>query len=671
MINISVPVMIQGEEHKQTEVVYNIEDFPYKKFLGIETVRGKHGSILNIPAAFDIETTTVWDVENPYAFMYQWQFCIDDTVVFGRTWEEYQKFILRLHEELGLSKNTRLPVYVHNLAFEFQFLRSFFYFSDVFARERREPIRAVCEGIEYRCSYYLSNMTLEKFCKNTENVIHYKMADTYNYKLYRTPNTELTEEELAYCYNDVRGLCECIREKLKQDTVLSIPMTSTGYVRRDYRKAVLKNPRNRRLIIDTALEPELYVMCREAFRGGDVHANYRYTGQILENVRSFDKQSSYPASMMMDQYPMTKFMRVSAAKFYRVLDRGYACIFRCMLRDVRFNMKTGDPYIDIAHCRNFKNIVNDNGRILSADFLEMTITDIDFKIITSCYSFKELYIKDLYISKYDYLPEEFRSELMFYFTEKCKLKGVQGKEYEYAKYKEKVNASFGMMVTDIAQDTIDYIDGEWVTEPCDISESLEKYYNNRNSFLAYQWGVWVTANARKRLYDLIIRYKTDHVYNDTDSVKGLGDHTEDIEDLNREIRYEAENSPIPAIAHVNGRSYVLGEWEDDGQYTKFRTWGSKKYCSEDNNGKISLAVAGLNKKLGAQELQNNGGISEFKIGKTFVNSGRLTAYYNDSEPHYITGRDGTIILTGSNVALVDTTYTLGVTNEYRELIKID
>ena len=140
MIKISVPVMINGEEHKQTEVVYNIEDFPYKKFLGIETVRGKHGSMLNIPAAFDIETTTVSDIENPYAFMYQWQFCIDDTVVFGRTWEEYQKFVLRLHDELELSTNTHLPVYVHNLAFEFQFLRSFFYFSDVFAREKRAEI---------------------------------------------------------------------------------------------------------------------------------------------------------------------------------------------------------------------------------------------------------------------------------------------------------------------------------------------------------------------------------------------------------------------------------------------------------------------------------------------------------------------------------------------------
>ena len=663
--------MIQGKEQIQTETVYNIEDFPYKKFLGIETVRGKHGSMLNIPAAFDIETTTVSDTQDPYAFMYQWQFCLDDTVVFGRTWEEYCEFINRLHHELWLSKNTRLPVYVHNLDFEFQFLRSFFHFRDVFARETREPIRAVCEGIEYRCSYYLSNMTLDKFCKNTENVIHYKMVDRYNYKLYRTPSTELTEEELAYCYNDVRGLCECIREKLKQDTVLSIPMTSTGYVRRDYRKAVLKNPRNRRLIMDTALEPELYVMCREAFRGGDVHANYRYTGQILENVKSFDKQSSYPASMMMDQYPMTKFMRVSASKFHRVLNRGYACIFRCMLRDVRFKMQTGDPYIDIAHCRNYRNIINDNGRVLSADFMEITITDIDFKIITSCYTFKELYIKDLYISKYDYLPEEFRTELMFYFTEKCKLKEVPGKAYEYAKYKEKVNSSYGMMVTDIAQDTVNFRDGEWITEPCDIASALQNYYKNRNSFLAYQWGVWVTANARKRLYDLIIKYGTDHVYNDTDSVKGLGDHIKDIEDLNKQICYEAENAPIPAVAHVGEKSFVLGEWEDDGHYDRFRTWGSKKYCSEAADGKIRLTVAGLSKKEGAKELQKTGGISEFKIGKTFKNSGRLTAYYNDEKPHYITGRDGTKILTGSNVALVDTTYTLGVTNEYLELIKID
>lgn len=671
MIKLHVPVMIDGIEQLHTETVYTIDDFPYDKFLGVDTVRGKHGSMLNIPSAFDIETTTVSDTETPYAFMYQWQFCIDDTVVFGRTWEQYAEFLKRLHYALGLSNNMRLPVYVHNLSFEFQFLKSFFDFQDVFAREKREPIRAASNGIEYRCSYYLSNMSLEKFCKNTENVIHYKMTDTYNYKLYRTPNTELSEEEMAYCYNDVRGLCECIREKLKQDDVLSIPMTSTGYVRRGYRRTVLKNPKNRKLILDTALAPELYIMCREAFRGGDVHANYRYTGQILENVRSYDKQSSYPASMMMDKYPMTKFMAVSASKFNRVITQGYACIFRCLIKNVRFNMKTGDPYIDIAHCRNYKNIVNDNGRVLSADFLEMTITDIDYHIITKCYNIEEFYIKDLYISKYDYLPAEFRNELMYYFTGKCELKGVPGKEYEYAKFKEKVNSSYGMMVTDIAQDNVNFVNGEWVTENCDIVAALRNYYKNRNSFLAYQWGVWVTANARKRLYDLIMRYGADHVYNDTDSVKGLGDHTADIAALNLQIRYDAEHAPIPAVAHVGEKTFVLGEWEDDGHYDRFRTWGSKKYCSETPNGKISLTVAGLNKKLGALEIQNTGGIYEFKIGKTFVNSGRLTAYYNDEKPHYIIGNDGTKILTGSNVALVDTTYTLGVTNEYRELIQFD
>ncbi len=96
------------------EVVYNVKDFPYKKQFDCETVRVRKNTILNIPCAFDIEANTIippdWkpgkvNKTAPYGYMYHWQLCIVDDVVFGRTWEEFIYFINKIRQELSLNQN--------------------------------------------------------------------------------------------------------------------------------------------------------------------------------------------------------------------------------------------------------------------------------------------------------------------------------------------------------------------------------------------------------------------------------------------------------------------------------------------------------------------------------------------------------------------------------------
>ena len=303
----------------QLEDIYEIEELPLLgKLLSCKDSKKRDINYLNIPCAFDIETTNIYlkDSEGnilpeprPYAFMYQWQFCIDDCVCFGRTWEEFQKLIKQLEKCMNLSLKNRLVVWVHNLPFEFCFMNRFINYYDGFFKEERKPLKIVTrEGIEFRCSYALSNMSLSKFCKNEENVTHFKLVDTYDYKKIRTPKTTLTEEEEAYCYNDVRGLCECIKSRLNHDTITTMPMTATGYVRRDLRCAVRGDKKYRELFRNNALNGDLYFMCRDAFRGGDTHANLDFSNQLITSgVNSKDEASAYPATMMMDLFPQTAF----------------------------------------------------------------------------------------------------------------------------------------------------------------------------------------------------------------------------------------------------------------------------------------------------------------------------------------------------------------------------
>ena len=245
------------------------------------------------------------------------------------------------------------------------------------------------------------------------------------------------------------------------------------------------------------------------------------------------------------------------------------------------------------------------------------------------------------------------------------LKGTEH-EYEYMKSKNRINSAYGMMVTDIVSPEITYVENEWHEEYPEIGEALDAYYNNRNSFLAYQWGVWVTAWARFELQKAIDICGQHILYVDTDSVKSTRSITAEIEKRNQEVMREINECGSDCVVHHNGRDYVMGMWEYEGTYDEFKTLGAKKYVYKQN-GHYTTTVAGLSKKVGAEYI-NNYGIDYFAIGSVFEHCGNLEATYNEESPHYIDEGDGAF-LTSSNLALVDTDYTLGVPNEYWALLK--
>ena len=242
--------------------VYDYESFPYNKFCNCSIIEQGKRKCFDVIATFDIETTTILDesiLGIPFGFMYVWQFCIEGFICMGRTWEEYGDFLLALQNAMGFDEFCPLVIWVHNLQFEFQFMRNFFEVYKIFATDKRNVIRAEMEGCEYRCSYRLTNMGLEKATQKTKNVKHFKLSGKdFDYTVKRYPDTELTNAEYGYCIYDVLGLYEVIKEYLEDETLLSIPMTSTGYVRRDYRKVVQKKKRNDIIFKEKALTEYTY-----------------------------------------------------------------------------------------------------------------------------------------------------------------------------------------------------------------------------------------------------------------------------------------------------------------------------------------------------------------------------------------------------------------------------
>lgn len=693
--------------------VFDYKTFPFEIFLDAPTIHKKGKSrdrveYINLVTAFDIETTTILSDE-PYAFMYQWQYCIEDYVFMGKTWEEFQEFMNILSTKLGLYIRQgdndlifgkSLVTYVHNLSYEFQFMR--FFLGDLvhpLVTDKYSPLLIPTKlGITFRCSYRLTNKTLEKFTKGFE---HAKLAGDLDYSIKRTPETPMTDTELAYCYCDVKGLCEALRDRLEKDkhyNIASIPLTSTGYVRKDCQKSMNTESKNRANFQKSKLTPELYRLLRAAFRGGNTHANASHSGQLIGEpcdrypyakggiIKHYDIGSSYPASILINTFPMGPFIRSAElegryrAENFKPLMRKFVelCRANCILLkvrliDVRYIGSCGVPYIPISktmyRISDTAEIIEDNGRIYSAPLLEMAMTDIDFKIIMRDYQIGALEIVEAYTSWRGKLPEELRSVVLDYYKKKTLLKHADSPEdqYEYAKAKEHLNSTYGMMVMRIDRLEFEYVDNEYKLLDKSLQEQIDTYYESRSNCLPYQWGVWVTANSRARLQEGLDICGKDTLYTDTDSVFYIGDHEAEFEALNDKLRKQAELAGAVAENRA-GESFPIGLWDLEHSSIKlFMTLGAKKYILSVDGEHLETTIAGVSKKLGAEYFTEHG-FEAFRDDTIIRDSGKIAAVYNNEPPHYIE-IDGVKILTASNIAMIPSAYTVHITDKYGRFIE--
>ena len=131
--------------------MFEISPFEYTIVKGR---RKNDPSAINIPASFDIETCSFYlskdgkAITTPEYYLLEekdqkkyekraclvaWGFGIIDKVYFGRTWEELVYFLYTLKNMLHLDpENLILPVAVHNLSYEYQWIRKRYEWCKVF-----------------------------------------------------------------------------------------------------------------------------------------------------------------------------------------------------------------------------------------------------------------------------------------------------------------------------------------------------------------------------------------------------------------------------------------------------------------------------------------------------------------------------------------------------------
>ena len=657
--------------------------------------------------------------------MYAFVFGVNGRVIFGRDYDDLEKICKELKRFYGLSESKRLPVYVHNLKYEWQFIRLRFKWLDVFATEDRNPIRALCDyGIEFRDSYILSGMSLARTGKDLTKYKVEKLSGELDYTKLRHSKTRLTPQEWHYIENDGLVVMAFIQEEIERnnDNITNIPMTKTGYVRKYMRNQCYHGGQKghgerrkiktrdfssyKRIMQRLTLSEEEYYLAKEAFAGGFTHANNFNVGLIFENVSSYDLTSAYPAAMVLERYPMgkgeplRKFTKDEIEKKLKL----YACIFRVRLTGVISKFR-GDNFLSFSKCRNCKNYELDNGRIMTAESLETTLTNIDLEIIRAFYDFKKIEFLSFWYYPRGYLPRNFIKGVLGLYADKTTLKGVEGMEAEYLLKKGLLNATFGMSVTAIEQPMHKYDGKEWIEETPKVEEMLKKYNESPNRFLFYLWGIFVTAHVRKTIARAILELGDDYLYADTDSVKFLHHekHKAFFETYNasilRKIALSSDFNKLDSNLYMprtkDGLEKPIGVFDNEGDesglcYKRFKTLGAKRYFVEyPSPHKLagvetcySLTISGVNKNLAIPALEEKAK----KEGKDIFEYFDIDAEYNEQECGRNTHTYCDFEIQGEIVDylgekgkyhelafthLQNTTYKLTTTEEYRVQLYLD
>ena len=606
--------------------------------------------------------------------------------LYGRKPSKMIETIARIHAAMP---GMQTFIYFHNLSYDYVFCRQFMF------KEFGFPIRALntkphypiyiefANGIIFKDSLILAQRKLEKWAEDL-NVEHKKEVGAWDYNKIRNQNDPLTDDEKRYIEHDTLAGVECLDLTLNalNKKIYSIPLTATGVPREKTRRRGKRKAHDE--FLKMALTYSQYEKQTKLFHGGYTHGNRKYIDQLIDEkfmfeilhakdprVKCADIASSYPTAMVAFKLPMEKFTPCKNCKTDYILENAEKYAFMFKLIAVNIELKTDDepmPALQFSKCLKTINAIQDNGRILAANYIEIYLNEYDLMVIDEQYKMEKHICIEVEYAYKDYLPRWFTDFIYECFVDKTMLKG--GDPVLYAIAKSVANCNYGNTVQKAIMPDIneDYNTGEYTEDILgDPQTKYEEYLNKVTTILPYQWGVWVTSIGFYRVHKLFKCCRIP-LYGDTDSSYGIDWDEEKLAAYNEEIKNRLLANNYPPVIK-DGREYWLGVAEHEGlkdTYTEFKYMGAKRYCGRcaaDNE--IHITVAGVPKKKGAKCLNND--INNFHPG--FVFDGLKTEkkthvyFYN---PIYI-DKNGNE--TGDSISLIPCDYKLDsvVVNDWQAL----
>ncbi len=581
------------------------------------------------PILLDIETynNKSDDTNKLETHMTSCQILFGDEYHLFRTPEEVVDFFLSLYKRYRLypSKDLkkRMIIYVHNLSYDITYLLPYFerYLPDFglgsfgIIPKMNKFITYVRGSFEFRDSYVLSGSSLDKWSKDMQ-IAHPKKTGTYDYDKEHFQDDDLDETEQEYDKTDVVALQECIYKTLEVygDDLSTIPLTKTGYIRRELRRSCVNDKEYRQKYFKAMqVDTETYKALRAAYAGGYTHNNmYKRDTLVTGLIGHRDFKSHYPTQMTCGKFPgkLEKIYDINMCEYPMTIDEvlSYTPEFATLVTIRIFEAKRKSkeitmPFLAVCHGENDLDgnttILPDNGRILTMKAetgMVYNFTEYDLMIINDQYHL-EYQIEKVWRAPVLYLPKCITNVIDNAFKGKSEKKALlkqcedaygendprtREAAFDCQLFKATVNGIYGCCATDplrdcyeVRPDDLSLVLKQCYTTDDEITDGLTDFFKKRNNFLPYQWGVWVTAMARYELYEYITTIGYDKcLYSDTDSIFY-------IKDEDTEKRIEALNAEKRKTAHYvtldNGKREYYDEFTPELDCLAFKGLHAKCY----------------------------------------------------------------------------------------------
>lgn len=341
---------------------------------------------------------------------------------------------------------------------------------------------------------------------------------------------------------------------------------------------------------------------------------YAYIGGFCSNkdkekhectIGHVDFKTSYLARMLTEDYPMSGFRRTDEDLSYCL--KNYACLIEVTFYDFELSRLS---FLDIKRAiYSMGAEIDEYNRVIKANIITFYVNELDFELISMCYSFSKYEVNKFFVADKKQLPKYLRA-----VAEEC---------YESKETKVGIDKLWSKLMTEI-------IYGATVKAIYNI-DSKSWQDCKKQAILSPYWGVWTTSYARYELISTALLLGSDWLYSDTDSIFFENPllHVQLIERYNRDRRekmriYCVENAlDYNIFSELGTFTYEENANSKHFVITAFKSLGPKRYIYTVGK-KIITKIAGYKK-------QYNVGNELVNIwSKTFGDNDEMYDYFEDN-----------------------------------------